>query len=46
MEKQLFELMTKMHNEIQEMKENMSTKEDVKSIKQDIVKLEAKIDEN
>ena len=38
MEKQLFELMTKMYNEIQEMKENMATKEDVKSIKQDIVK--------
>ncbi|MDU6361009.1 MAG: hypothetical protein ACLSH8_03210 [Zhenhengia sp.] len=45
MEKQLFELMTKMYNEIQEMKENMATKEDVKSIKQDIVKLEHKIDE-
>ena len=46
MEKQLFELMTKMYNEIKEMKENMATKKDVKSIKQEIVGLEAKIDEN
>lgn len=44
MEKQLFELMTKMYSEMQEMKENMATKEDVKSIRQDIVKLENKMD--
>ena len=52
MEKQLFELMTKMYNEMQEMKSDMqemrkelNEKIDRKSDKQDIVRLENKMDD-
>lgn len=45
MEKQLFELMTKMYNEMQEMRKELNEKIDTKANKQDIVRLENKIDE-
>ena len=46
MEDKLFELMTKMYNEMQDMKSNMATKDDLNSVKcelkQDIAQLEHK----
>lgn len=59
MENQLFDLMTKMYNEMQEVKtkvnsmeskmngmeSKMATKEDIKDIRQDIVRLENKMDD-
>lgn len=45
MEKELFELMTKMYAEMQEMRKELNEKIDKKANKQDIVRLENKIDE-
>ncbi len=43
---QLFEFMTKMYSEMQEMKENMATKDDLAKTNQSIVRLEDKMDVN
>jgi hypothetical protein len=43
---QLFEFMTKMYSEMQEVKENMATKDNISKINQSIVRLENKVDEN
>jgi len=43
---QLFEFMTKMYSEMQEMKENIATKDDLAKTNQYIVRLEDKMDTN
>ena len=43
---QLFKFMTKMYSEMQEMKENMGTKNDLDKTNQFIVRLENKVDKN
>lgn len=50
MDEKVFELMEKMYSEMQEMKSNMATKDDLISVerglKLDIVRLENKMDQN
>ena len=43
---QLFEFMTKMYGEMQEIKENMATKDNLAKTNQSIVRLEDKMDMN
>ncbi len=43
---QLFEFLTKMYGEMQGMKENMATKDDLAKTNQSIVRLEDKMDKN
>jgi len=46
MEDKMFELMTKMYTEMQEMKENMATKADLNDIKEELKQDIAKLEDN
>lgn len=46
MDDKMFELLEKMYIEMQEMKQNMATKDDLSKVAQSIVRLENKMDEN
>lgn len=46
MDEKMFELFEKMYLEIQDMKLNMATKEDISKVEQKLVVLENKMDEN
>lgn len=46
MDEKIFDLLEKMYIEMQNMKENMATKQDMAEIKENMVRFENKVDEN